>query len=61
MHPETIAALRAALNSLERAPEIEGELGHALAVGGRHAEALAVLEDLGHLSATGMCHRIRPP
>jgi TolB-like protein/DNA-binding winged helix-turn-helix (wHTH) protein/Tfp pilus assembly protein PilF len=52
MHPEAIAALRAALNSLERDPEIEGELGHALAVAGRRAEALAMLEGLGHLSAT---------
>ena len=33
MHPEAIAALRAALNSRERDPEIEGELGHALARG----------------------------
>jgi TolB-like protein/Tfp pilus assembly protein PilF len=52
MHPEAIAALRSALNSLERDPEIEGELGHALAVAGRRAEALAMLEGLGHLSAT---------
>jgi tetratricopeptide (TPR) repeat protein len=52
MHPEAIAALRAALGSLERNPEIEGELGHALAVAGRRAEALAMLESLGHLSAT---------
>jgi TolB-like protein/DNA-binding winged helix-turn-helix (wHTH) protein/Tfp pilus assembly protein PilF len=52
MHPEAIAALRSALNSLERDPEIEGELGHALAVAGRRAEALAILEGLGHLSAT---------
>jgi TolB-like protein/DNA-binding winged helix-turn-helix (wHTH) protein/tetratricopeptide (TPR) repeat protein len=52
MHPEAIAALRAALNSVGRDPEIEGELGHALAVAGRRAEALTMLEDLGHLSAT---------
>ena len=52
MHPEAIAALRAALAALERSPEIEGELGHALAVAGRRAEALAMLEGLGHLSAT---------
>jgi TolB-like protein/DNA-binding winged helix-turn-helix (wHTH) protein/Tfp pilus assembly protein PilF len=52
MHPEAIAALRAALSGLERDPEIEGELGHALAVAGRRAEALAILEGLGHLSAT---------
>jgi len=52
MHAEAIAALRAALSARERDPEIEGELGHALAVAGRRAEALAVLERLGHLSAT---------
>ncbi len=52
MHPEAIAGLRAALNSLGRNPQIEGELGHALAVAGRRAEALAVLEGLRHLSAT---------
>jgi TolB-like protein/DNA-binding winged helix-turn-helix (wHTH) protein/Tfp pilus assembly protein PilF len=52
MHPEAITALRAALNSRERDPEIEGELGHALAVAGRRAEALAMIEGLRHLSAT---------
>jgi tetratricopeptide (TPR) repeat protein len=52
MHPEAIAALRAALNSRERDPEIQGELGHALAIAGRRAEALAMLEGLGRLSAT---------
>ena len=52
MHPEAIAALRAALNSRERDPEIQGELGHVLAVAGRREEALAMLESLGHLSAT---------
>jgi TolB-like protein/Flp pilus assembly protein TadD len=52
MHPEAIAALRAALDSLGRDPEIEGELGHALAVAGRRTEALTILEGLGHLSAT---------
>jgi TolB-like protein/DNA-binding winged helix-turn-helix (wHTH) protein/Tfp pilus assembly protein PilF len=52
MHPEAIAALRAALNSVGRNPQIEGELGHVLAVAGRRAEALAILEGLGDLSAT---------
>ena len=52
MHPEAIAALRAALNSREQDPEIEGELGHALAVAGRRAEALTMLESLRDLSAT---------
>jgi TolB-like protein/DNA-binding winged helix-turn-helix (wHTH) protein/Tfp pilus assembly protein PilF len=52
MYPEAIAALRAAHNSRDRDPEIQGELGHALAVAGRRAEALAMLEGLGHLSAT---------
>ena len=52
MHSEAIAALRAALDSRERDPEIEGELGYALAVAGRRAEARAVLEGLGHLSAS---------
>jgi TolB-like protein/DNA-binding winged helix-turn-helix (wHTH) protein/Tfp pilus assembly protein PilF len=52
MHPEAIAALRAALKSLGRAPQIEAELGYTLAVAGRRAEALAMLEGLGHLSAT---------
>jgi tetratricopeptide (TPR) repeat protein len=52
MHPEAIAALRAALNAIDRKPEIEGELGHALAVAGRRADALAMLEGLRHLSAT---------
>jgi len=52
MHPEAIAALRAALDSVGRNPQIEGELGHALAVAGERAEALAMLKDLGHLSAT---------
>ena len=52
MHPEAIATLRAALNSLGRDPKIEGELGHVLAVAGHRVEALAILEDLRHLSAT---------
>ncbi len=52
MYAEAIAALRQALNSLEQDPEIEGELGHALGVAGRRAEALAMLEGLRHLSAT---------
>jgi TolB-like protein/DNA-binding winged helix-turn-helix (wHTH) protein/Flp pilus assembly protein TadD len=52
MYPEAIASLRAALRALQRDPEIEGELGYALAVAGRRAEALAMLEDLGQLSAT---------
>jgi tetratricopeptide (TPR) repeat protein len=52
MHPEAIAALRDALNSREGDPEIQGELGHALAVAGRRAEALAMLERLRHFSAT---------
>ena len=52
MYPEAIAALRAANNSLGRNPEVEGELGHALAVAGRRAEALAVIEGLRHLAAT---------
>ena len=52
MHTEAIAALRSALNSLGRNPEIEGELGHALGVAGRRAEALTILEGLGHLSTT---------
>jgi TolB-like protein/DNA-binding winged helix-turn-helix (wHTH) protein/Tfp pilus assembly protein PilF len=52
MHSEAIAALRAALSGLERDPEIEGELGHALAVAGRRADALVMLEGLAHLSAS---------
>jgi TolB-like protein/DNA-binding winged helix-turn-helix (wHTH) protein len=52
MHAEAIAALRAALNSLGPNPQIEGDLGHALAVAGQRAEALAMLEDLRQLSAT---------
>jgi hypothetical protein len=52
MHPEVIAALRAALTSRERDREIQGKLGHLLAVAGRLAKALAPLEGLGHLSAT---------
>jgi len=52
MHPEAIAALRAALDSVGQKPEIEGELGHALAVAGRHAEARAMLSNLRELSAT---------
>jgi TolB-like protein/DNA-binding winged helix-turn-helix (wHTH) protein/Tfp pilus assembly protein PilF len=52
MHPEAIAALRTALNAVERNPEIEGELGHALGVAGRRAEALAMLDGLSHLSTT---------
>jgi tetratricopeptide (TPR) repeat protein len=50
MHDEAIAALRSALGALDRDPEVEGELGYALAVAGRRAEALAMLEDLRHLS-----------
>jgi len=52
MHSEAIAALRSSLNSLGRNPQIEGELGHALAVAGRGDEALATLEGLRQLSAT---------
>jgi tetratricopeptide (TPR) repeat protein len=52
MYSEAIAALRSALNSLGRDPKIEGELGYALGVAGRRAEALAMFEGLGHLSAT---------
>jgi TolB-like protein/DNA-binding winged helix-turn-helix (wHTH) protein len=52
MHPEAIAALRSALSSVGRNPEIEGELGHALAVAGRRTEALVMLEGLGRLSST---------
>ena len=51
MHTEAIAALRAALDSREQDPEIQGELGHALAVAGRRAEARAMLESLGRLAA----------
>jgi tetratricopeptide (TPR) repeat protein len=52
MHPEAVAALHAALDSVQRNPQIEGELGPALAVAGRRAEALAMLEGLSRLSAT---------
>jgi TolB-like protein/DNA-binding winged helix-turn-helix (wHTH) protein len=50
-HREAIDALRVALGA-GRNPPVEGELGHALAVAGRRAEALAVLEGLRQLSAT---------
>ena len=46
MHLEAIESLQAALNSRGRDPEIQGELGYALAVAGRRAEALAIVEDL---------------
>jgi TolB-like protein/tetratricopeptide (TPR) repeat protein len=52
MHTEAIAALRSALSSVGRDAEIEGELGYALGVAGRRAEALAMLEGLGQLSRT---------
>ena len=52
MHSEAVAALRAALSTLGRNSEIEAELGHTLAVAGRRAEALAMLDGLRHLSAT---------
>jgi hypothetical protein len=52
MHPEAIAALRATLSAVGRNPEVEGELGHALAVAGRRAEALAMLAGLKRLSST---------
>jgi hypothetical protein len=52
MHPEAIGAIRVAVNSVGRNPEMEGELGHVLAVAGRRAEALAILKGLGDLSAT---------
>jgi TolB-like protein/DNA-binding winged helix-turn-helix (wHTH) protein/Tfp pilus assembly protein PilF len=52
-HEDAIAALRAASNALGRDPEVEAELGHALAVAGRRAEAKAVLDDLGRPSPEG--------
>src|SRR5258708_33991907 len=52
MHQEAIASLRAALGGLGRNPEVEGELGYALGVAGRRAEALAMLEGLRQLSST---------
>jgi TolB-like protein/DNA-binding winged helix-turn-helix (wHTH) protein len=52
MHQEAIASLRAALGQLGRNPEVEGELGHALGVAGRRAEALAVFEGLRPVSST---------
>jgi len=52
MHQEAITSLRAALSQLGRDPEVEGELGHALGVAGRRAEALAMLEGLRQLSST---------
>jgi TolB-like protein/DNA-binding winged helix-turn-helix (wHTH) protein/Tfp pilus assembly protein PilF len=51
-HGEAIAALRAALSAVRRNPTVEGDLGYALAVSGRRAEALAVLEGLQQLSST---------
>jgi len=52
MHQGAIASLRAALGQLGRNPEVEGELGYALGVAGRRAEALAMLEGLRQLSST---------
>jgi len=52
MHQEAITSLRAALRLVGRDPEVEGELGHALGVAGRRAEALAMLEGLSQLSST---------
>src|SRR5205814_4833501 len=52
MHREAIAALRSALTALGRHPVVEAELGHCLAVAGRRAEALAVLEGIQQLSST---------
>ena len=52
MPQEAITSLRAALRELGRDPEVEGELGHALGVAGRRAEALAMLEGLRQLSST---------
>jgi len=52
LHAEAIADLRAALSGLGRQPEVEAELGHALAVDGRRAEARAVLEGLSQPSPT---------
>src|SRR5712692_2711761 len=52
MHEEAIASLRAALGRIGRNPEVEGELGHALGVAGRRAEALVMLEGLRQLSST---------
>jgi TolB-like protein/DNA-binding winged helix-turn-helix (wHTH) protein len=52
MHQEAITSLQAALGLLGRNSEVEGELGHALGVAGRRAEALAVLEGLRQLSST---------
>src|SRR2546425_9011555 len=52
MHQDAIASLRAALGQLGRNPAVEGELGHALGVAGRRAEALAMLEGLRQLSST---------
>jgi Flp pilus assembly protein TadD len=49
MHREAIEALESALHSREGDPEIQGELGYALAVAGRRAEASALLGDLVHL------------
>jgi len=51
-HQEAIAGLRAALSTLGRQPQVEGELGYALAVAGHRAEARAVLEGLRQLSST---------
>jgi tetratricopeptide (TPR) repeat protein len=52
MHAEAIGDLRGALAAVGRNPEIEGELGYALAVGGRRSEALAALLGLRQLSST---------
>jgi TolB-like protein/DNA-binding winged helix-turn-helix (wHTH) protein/Tfp pilus assembly protein PilF len=52
MRQEAITSLQAALRTLGRDAEVEGELGHALGVAGRRAEALAVLEGLRQLSST---------
>jgi TolB-like protein/DNA-binding winged helix-turn-helix (wHTH) protein/Tfp pilus assembly protein PilF len=52
LHQEAITSLRAALRQLGRDPGVEGELGHALGVAGRRAEALAMLEGLRQLSST---------
>jgi TolB-like protein/DNA-binding winged helix-turn-helix (wHTH) protein/Tfp pilus assembly protein PilF len=50
-HEEAIAALRAAVKGLGGQSEVEAELGYALAVAGRRAEARAVLEGLSQPSS----------
>ena len=55
MHPEAIEALQAALNSRERDREIQGELRYALAVAGRRAEGLAMLEGFGPSLSNPIC------